>query len=69
MDRENMSFEQTLGELQEISKQLESEDLELEKAIELFEKGIKLSKSCQDKLSNAKQRIEKLTDTEKNIDD
>ncbi len=69
MSKENMTFEQTLSELQEISRQLEDESLPLQKAIELFEKGIKLSKDCQEKLKNAKQRIEKITDTEIGADD
>lgn len=69
MSKENKTFEQTLIELQEISRQLEDENLPLQKAIELFEEGIKLSKDCQDKLKSAKQRIEKITDTEIGADD
>ena len=64
MSKENLTFEQSLSELQEISDRLEKEDLSLEQAIELFESGIKLSKDCHNKLANAKQKIEKLTDTE-----
>ncbi|MBR5923219.1 MAG: exodeoxyribonuclease VII small subunit [Clostridia bacterium] len=61
MSKENKTFEETLGELEKISSKLESQDIPLDEAIELFEKGIKLSKECSDKLENAKQKIEILT--------
>ena len=58
---DNMSFEQKLDELQKISEQLEGENVSLDEAIALFEKGVKLSKDCSDKLKAAKQKIEVLT--------
>ena len=58
---ENMSFEQKLDELQKISEQLESDEISLDEAIALFEKGVKLSKDCSDKLKAAKQKIDVLT--------
>jgi exodeoxyribonuclease VII small subunit len=39
---------------------LESGDLPLEKSLELFEQGIRLSRECQDRLSQAERRIEVL---------
>lgn len=66
---ENMTFEQSLKELENISNQLENKDVALEDAIALFEKGIKLSKECSDKLKDAKQKIEIITDAEKSQDD
>jgi exodeoxyribonuclease VII small subunit len=46
--------------LEQIVHQLESGDLPLEKSLELFEQGIRLSRECQDRLSQAERRIEVL---------
>ena len=54
------TFENSLKELEEIVTQLESEDLPLEKAIALFEKGTTLSKTCSKTLDEAKKKIEVL---------
>ena len=61
MSKENLSFEESLAELENISKRLESHDVPLEEAIELFERGLKLSKECSDKLEAAKQKLEKIS--------
>lgn len=52
------SFEASLEALERIVQQLESGDLPLEKSLELFEQGVKLSRECQDRLSQAERRIE-----------
>jgi exodeoxyribonuclease VII small subunit len=54
------TFETSLEALEQIVRQLESGDLPLEKSLELFEQGIKLSRECQDRLSQAERRIEGL---------
>lgn len=54
------SFESSLAELEEIVGQLENGDLPLERSLELFEQGIKLSRECRSRLSNAERRIEVL---------
>ena len=64
-----MTFEESVTELENISKRLESDKLSLEEAIELFEKGIKLSNECANTLNSAKQRIEKITDLENSLND
>ena len=53
-------FDAQLAQLQDIVEQLESEDLPLEKAYELFEKGIALHKSCRTKLDEIEKKIETL---------
>ena len=65
----NLSFEQSLSELEKISEQLEGENVSLDKAIELFERGIELSKNCSEKLKTAKQKIETLTAAGSETDD
>ena len=57
---EPKSFESSLESLEEIVQQLEGGDLPLEKSLELFEQGIKLSRQCQERLSQAERRIEVL---------
>lgn len=54
-------FEASLGELENVVKQLESGDLPLEKALELFEKGMLLSESCRKQLEEAETKVELLT--------
>ena len=54
------TFEASLEALEQIVQQLESGDLALEKSLELFEQGIRLSRECQDRLSQAERRIEVL---------
>lgn len=52
------SFETSLAELEKIVGKLESGDLPLEQSLELFEKGIKLSRECRERLAKAERRIE-----------
>ena len=52
------SFESGLQELELIVKEMESGDLPLERALELYEKGMRLSESCRKQLEAAETRIE-----------
>lgn len=58
--KNELSFENALKELEQIAEKLESGNLSLEKSIELFERGIKLSKLCNDMLEEAEGKIEML---------
>ena len=51
------SFEKALSDLEKIVKALESGDLPLEKALEKFEAGIKLSRYCNEMLDEAEKRV------------
>lgn len=53
-------FEAALTELEEIVGKLESEELPLEDSLDLFEKGIKLSRLCTKKLSEAETKVDAL---------
>ena len=57
-ERQPRTFEASLEALERIVQQLESGDLPLEKSLELFEQGIRLSRECQDRLTQAERRIE-----------
>ena len=54
------TFEASLAELEKIVDQLENGDLPLEESLKLFETGVKLSRVCRDRLSEAERRIEVL---------
>ena len=54
------SFESSLEELERIVRELEQGELPLEKSLELFEEGVKLSRECQDRLNQAERKIEVL---------
>ena len=52
------SFESSLKELERIVEQLEEGDLPLEKSLELFEQGVRLSRDCQKRLDEAERKVE-----------
>jgi exodeoxyribonuclease VII small subunit len=52
------TFETSLEELERIVRELEQGELTLEKSLELFEQGVKLSRQCQERLTQAERRIE-----------
>lgn len=54
---ENLNFETAMKQLEEIANQLEKNDLDLDKAVEKFEEGMKLSKKCSEILENAEKEI------------
>jgi exodeoxyribonuclease VII small subunit len=60
MTKKKNNFEDLLKRLQEISDQLESEDVGLDDSIKLYEEGIKLSKLCYKKLTEAELKISEL---------
>ena len=52
------NFESSLDALEKIVRELEDGDLPLEKSLELFEQGVRLSRECQERLNQAERRIE-----------
>jgi exodeoxyribonuclease VII small subunit len=54
------SFEAGLDELEKIVKEMESGELPLERALLLFEKGMKVSEACRKQLAEAETRVETL---------
>src|SRR4030042_149906 len=53
-----MNFEESLARLEEITEKLESQDISLEDSLKMFEEGIRLSKFCEKKLTEAEQKME-----------
>lgn len=58
--KKELSFEQKLARLEDISEQLESDETSLEDSIKLFEEGVTLSKDCLAALKKAELKITKL---------
>lgn len=61
-DTPAMTFEQAMETLESIVSKLESGDVPLETAIELFQEGMSLSKLCGQKLEQVERRIEMLVE-------
>ncbi|NJL34825.1 MAG: exodeoxyribonuclease VII small subunit [Chloroflexaceae bacterium] len=55
---EEIQFENAVKRLEEVVAELESTDIDLERALKLYEEGIKLSRICNIKLSDAERKIE-----------
>jgi len=60
MDTTIKDFEAAVAELEGIVKKLEEGDLPLEKSLELYERGVQLSRFCHTQLAEAERRIEVL---------
>ena len=54
------TFEAQLAALERIVRELERGELPLERSLELFEQGVRLSRECQERLNEAERRIEVL---------
>ena len=51
-------FEESLQELEEIVEQMEQGDITLEQSLKAFERGIKLTRTCQKALQEAEQKVQ-----------
>ena len=56
-----IKFEKAMTRLENIVEELERGDLDIDKSLEIFEEGIKMSRVCSKKLNEAEAKIEKLT--------
>lgn len=57
MDKK-IKFEEAVKRLEEIVEELETGEFDLDKAIQIFEEGLALSKFCKKRLEEAEQKIE-----------
>jgi exodeoxyribonuclease VII small subunit len=62
MDVNIKDFEGAIAELETIVRRLEEGDLALEQSLELYERGVRLSRYCHARLEEAERRIEVLTE-------
>ena len=52
-----INFEKTFAELEKLVKKMEGGDLSLEESLKYFERGILLTKNCQQALNKAEQKV------------
>ena len=57
---EELTFEEAMKELESIVKDLESGNIPLDDAINKFNQAMILAKSCNDKLKNAEENVNKI---------
>ena len=57
---ENMSFEEAMARLDKITAELSRDGVELEKALALYEDGVRLARICNEKLENTERKIKML---------
>lgn len=62
-----LNFEESLKELDVIVTKLEAGELSLEDSLSAFEKGISLTRECQQHLSTAEQKVSLLIGEEDNL--
>ena len=56
----DLTYEQMVEKIEEITARIESGDVGLEQSIALYEQGVHLGKRCQEILRNAQQKVEEL---------
>ena len=66
-NNKDLSFEDSLKKLEDIVEQLESGDVDLDKSVELYEKGMNLKKICEEKLRKVELQIKKIKVENKKI--
>lgn len=54
----SQNFEKSLKELEALVRKMEKGDLSLEASLEHFERGVQLSRACQEALKTAEQKVE-----------
>lgn len=59
--KKTVNFEKKLDELEELVESLESGGLTLEDSLKAFEKGIRITRDCQEALNEAEQKVNLLT--------
>lgn len=62
--KKNFELEKAMGSLETIVEQLEAGELTLDKSLKEFEKGVRLSRECQQALTQAEQKVQILIDSE-----
>ena len=66
-DLENMTFEEAIRELERLVDSLDKGDVSLDEAIIAYDRGSQLKDYCQNKLHEAKMKVETIQSTD-NID-
>ena len=59
-DLQSLTFEQALEKLEAIVEEIDRDDVDLERAIKAYERGVQLRDHCEQKLNEAQERISKI---------
>lgn len=62
--KDEIKFEKAMKRLESIVDELEKGEMDIDKSLEAFEEGIKMSRLCSKKLNEAERKIEQLTKNE-----
>ncbi|MEB8209302.1 exodeoxyribonuclease VII small subunit [Staphylococcus succinus] len=65
------SFEEMMKELEDIVQKLDNENVSLEESLNLYQRGMKLSATCDQTLKDAEKKVNELIsddDAEKEVD-
>ena len=56
----DFNFEKALQELEELVEKMETGNLSLEESLKYFERGVALTRNCQQALTEAEQKVQRL---------
>ncbi|KHE71663.1 exodeoxyribonuclease VII small subunit [Halobacillus sp. BBL2006] len=59
-NKEELSFEEAMEQLEGLVEKLETGEVPLEKAIQYYQEGMKLSKICNEKLGNVEKQMQQI---------
>ncbi len=62
-EQKEKSFEEALAELEALVQKLEQGELSLEESMKVYEQGVQLTAYCNNRLKNARLKIEELRST------
>ncbi|WP_027329337.1 exodeoxyribonuclease VII small subunit [Marinimicrobium agarilyticum] len=65
--KKSVDFEQSLSDLEALVNQMEQGELSLEESLKAFERGIQLTRDCQERLSAAEQQVQTLMEQQGQI--
>jgi len=65
--KKTINFEQSIDELESLVEALESGTLSLEDSLKAFEKGVRITRECQDALKEAEQKISLLSQNSQGV--
>lgn len=57
-NKKELSLEEHFDEIETLLKEMERDDISLEKSFELYEKGMKLLKSCNEKIDKVEKKVQ-----------
>jgi len=61
---DELTFEEAIAELDELVSRMEDGELSLDDSLKAFERGVMLTRKCQEALSQAELRVKTLTDAD-----